>query len=434
MKITIVGAGYVGLVTGVCFALRGMDVKLYDIDNAKVDMINSGKAPIYEKGLEKALAKTVGKHLNATSDAEGAVRWAEIIFICVGTPSLPHGETDLSYVFSAAKIIGKALEKRNERKLIVVKSTVPPGTTERVAEIMRDGDRAAGARAGVAMNPEFLREGTALEDALSPDRIIIGADCGRDASLLARVYAWTACKKIVVSIRTAELIKYSSNAFLAAKVSFANEIAGICEQLGADIDEVMDGVGSDARIGRRFLDAGPGFGGSCFPKDVRSLIFEARRAGAEVEMLSAIMSLNVKQQRRIVCLMKERISLNGKKVAVLGLAFKANTDDVRESPAIPVMQALVEAGSIVRAYDPQAMANMKKLFPAAEYCHSLEECLHGVDAAVLVTDWKQFKKPAKYYKGLLDAAPLFDARRVLPERNARAAGLDYHCIGRGKKI
>lgn len=436
MKISVVGSGYVGLVSAVGWAGLGHDITCIDTDQAKVAMINRGEPPIFEEGLEKRLQSSIkNKKLVARADY-ASVASADIILISVGTPSRDDGSMDDKYILMCSQQIGAELKKAPAARypVIVVRSTVLPGTTENSVgpAVARASGRSAGTGFGLSMIPEFLKEGSALDDFDRPDRIVLGCSDEKTAEVLGELHKTFSCPKLFTSIKTAEMTKYASNSFLAAKVSFANEMAVICEKLGIDVDEVMAGVGLDSRIGPKFLVAGAGFGGSCFPKDVKAIIAHANAAGLRPVLLESVMEVNKIAQRRLVDMLAGRMRLKGKRIAVLGLAFKAGTDDVRESSSLVAVRALLDAGALVRAYDPEAMEGMKKLLPQAEYAASWADCLAGCDAALLITAWPEFKKSAAEYKKALGDAPLFDARRVLKALDAKAAGLDYHCVGRGE--
>jgi len=412
MKISVVGTGYVGLVTGTCLAELGNEVYCIDIDSRKVELINSGKSPIYEPGLEELLEKNLGSRLNATLDAHSAIANSEITFICVGTPPGDDGSTDLKYVESAAEKIGEVLAKKGaEGHIVAVKSTVPPGTSEKVAEIISS----KGAKGfGIAMNPEFLREGKAVEDFMKPDRIVVGAAEEWVSGKMKELYSFTDAPILEVDLKTAEMIKYASNALLATKISFANEIGNICKKLGIDVYDVMKGVGMDARTSPHFLDAGIGFGGSCFPKDVKSLIHIARTQGEEPKVLKAVMHLNEGQPLRLVGLAKKKLgSLQGKKIAVLGLAFKPETDDMREAPSLKIIPALRDEGAEVIAYDPEAMENAKKLLgEKAKYAPDVKSAVEGAEAVFILTEWQQFRDESLY-----EGKQVFDGRKILNRKS-----------------
>ena len=431
MKISIIGTGYVGIISAVGWANLGHTVTCIDTDVNKIKNVNLGIPPIYEEGLEERLKKTI-----ITGNLKGAVDYssiseADIMLISVGTPSSQDGSMDMKYVKLATESIAKYISSKFT--IIAVRSTVVPGTTETIVgeTITRITNKKPGKEFGLAMIPEFLKEGTAIEDFDLPDRIIMGTSDEKTKSILSELHKPFSCPKQFTNIKTAEMIKYTSNSFLATKISFTNEIASICEKLNVEVDDVMYGVGLDTRIGNKFLVAGSGFGGSCFPKDVKALIHESNRLGVPPIVLESVMELNKKQQTKLVNMLLSKMPIRGKTIAILGLAFKPNTDDVREGSAIPTIQMLLKEGAIVRAYDPQATKNMKKIFPEIEYAQSWQNCLAGCDAALLMTAWKEFFKPASEYKKMLDNAPFFDARRILPSEEAKKAGLQYYCIGRG---
>ena len=418
MKITIVGGGYVGLVTGACFADIGHDVTIIDVDSAKVAMINEKRTPIFEPGLEKILYQTIGKNLQASISYD-SVSTSDLTFICVGTPPNDDGSANLSYIESASRSIGTALQKSTGFYVIVVKSTVPPGTTETV---VRPAVLASAHKTeddiGFAINPEFLREGHAIEDFRQPDRIVIGSHHPRAGDRVAEVYRDFSAPVVRTGLAAAEMIKYTSNAFLATKISFANEIGNICKELGIDVYEVMKGVGLDRRIGPLFLNAGAGFGGSCFPKDVSSLSVLAGRAGVDPKILRAVLEVNEEQPHRLVALLEKKAgNLSGKRIAVLGLAFKDNTDDVRDSRAIPVIRDLQKKGARVVAFDPMAGPNMQKIFPAIEYAGSAREALKGADGCLVMTEWPEFGRIDKEFD-LMTHKIVIEGRRILSWKGA----------------
>jgi len=432
MKMSIIGTGYVGLVSGLGWAALGHDITCIDIDDEKVNAINGGIAPIFEIGIKERLSKALEQGNFRSSSKFEDMQSSEIIFISVGTPSMKDGSVDLRYIRSAANSIEKELGGTANFPIVVVRSTVPPGTTENIVEneIAKNGKR-KGHDFGLAMIPEFLKEGSAFEDFEKPDRIIIGCSDEKTAQVLKKLHETFDCPKRFVGIKTAEMIKYVSNSMLAARISFTNEIADICKENGLDVDQVMEGVGLDSRIGPKFLDAGPGFGGSCFPKDVMGLVHFAKESGSEVQLLESVLSVNKKQKTKLVDMASEEMDLKGKTIAILGLAFKPNTDDIRESAAISSIKVLLEKGAHVKAFDPEAMDNMKKIFPTITYAGGIEECLERVDAAFILAAWPQFKKSAHEYKRMLGEALLFDSRRIIKQEEAEKAGLKYFCIGRG---
>jgi UDPglucose 6-dehydrogenase len=413
MKIAVVGGGYVGLVTGTCFADLGHTVTIIEIDPEKVQAINDKKTPVYEKGLEDLLLRNVGKRLEA-SETYDPVGTADIIFICVGTPSKPDGSTDLSYIESASVSIGAARKNTSGNCVVVVKSTVPPGTTGSVVKplILRSAQKTEG-EIGFAMNPEFLREGRAIEDFMNPDRIVIGCGDPESGDPVAELYKDFSAPIIRTGLVEAEMIKYTSNAFLATKISFSNEIGNICKKLNIDVYEVMQGVGLDQRIGPQFLNAGAGFGGSCFPKDVSALITIAEDAGEDPVLLKSVMQVNDHQPQRMITLLENKIgTLAGKRIAVLGLAFKDNTDDIRDSRAIVVISKLLDKSANVAAYDPMAMANMRLIFPSVEYCVSASGALKGAEGCLVMTEWPEFGNLDKEFD-LMAHRVIIEGRRVL---------------------
>ena len=418
MKITIVGGGYVGLVTGACFADIGHDVTVIDVDPVKVGIINEKRSPIFEPGLENILIRTIGKNLRADL-SYNSVSTSDLTFICVGTPPKGDGSTDLTYIESASRSIGMALQNTLGYRVVVVKSTVPPKTTETVVRpAVLASARKTEDDIGFAMNPEFLREGRAIEDFRQPDRIVIGSDRSRAGDLVAEVYRSSPAPVVRTGLAAAEMIKYTANAFLATKISFSNEIGNICKEFGIDVYDVMKGVGLDQRIGGQFLNAGAGFGGSCFPKDVASLSVLAGRAGVDPKILRAVLGVNEEQPHRLVALLEKKAGiLSGKRIAILGLAFKDNTDDVRDSRAIPVIRELQKKGAWVVAFDPMAGPNMKKIFPAIEYAGSAGEALKGADGCLVMTEWPEFGRIDKEFD-LMEQKIVIEGRRILSWKGA----------------
>ncbi|MCX9083549.1 MAG: UDP-glucose/GDP-mannose dehydrogenase family protein [Candidatus Methanoperedens sp.] len=393
MKISVIGTGYVGTVSAACFAELGHEVICVDIDPSKIDMLNRGVPPIYEDGLSELLEKHVGKNLSATSNYDYAINNSDVSFICVGTPSDNEGNIDLDIVKAASASLGKALRKKKEYHVIVVKSTVVPETTEKVILpiIEKESGKSTG-NFGISMNPEFLREGKAVHDFMNPDKIVVGSLDKRSGDIVASLYSGLNCEVTRTNPRTAEMIKYVNNSFLATKISFSNEVGNICKELGIDTYEVMKAVGKDFRIGPHFLNSGAGFGGSCFPKDVKALIGKAKEVGYEPALLRSVIAVNEIQPMRMITLLKNKIpDLKGKKIAVLGLAFKNDTDDIRESRSIPVIKELIEEGAIVSAYDKMAIENMRRIFPDIEYYNSAIDALRGADACLIMTEWNEFK-------------------------------------------
>jgi UDPglucose 6-dehydrogenase len=430
MNICVVGTGYVGLVTGAVFADLGNDVVCVDNHRAKIDALKAGRMPIYEPGLEEMVARNVeDRRLSFTTDLGAGIRHGDVIFIAVGTPSKDTGETDLSHVEAVAAEIGRLMDRY---KVVVNKSTVPVGTGELVREVIgRHQPRPI--EFDVVSNPEFLREGSAIEDTLRPDRIVIGAHTQQVAMTLVELYAPIERPMIITDLPSAEVIKYASNAFLAAKISFINAIANICEAAGADVTQVMKGMGLDPRIGGAFLQAGLGYGGSCFPKDVDSLIHTAGRLGYDFKLLRSVAEINRERAAHLVETVAKALGpLDDKTVAVLGLAFKPNTDDMREAKSVEVVQLLHAAGARIRAYDPAAMDNAKRLLPAGvTFSDSPYEAAEGAHAVVLVTEWNEFRYlNLERLRGLLKRPVIFDGRNLWEPERMRRLGFEYHSVGR----
>ena len=433
MRIAIIGTGYVGLVSGACFSEFGVSVSCVDQDAAKIAGLQRGEMPIYEPGLAALVAgNAAAGRLSFTTDLAMAVAGADAVFIAVGTPSRRgDGHADLSYVFAAAEAIGRAL---SGAAVVVTKSTVPVGTGYRVAEILR-GTRPSGG-VDVAANPEFLREGSAIADFMRPDRVVIGADSERARAVLRQLYRplyLIETPMLFTDVATAELIKYAANAFLATKITFINEIADLCEALRADVQDVARGIGLDGRIGRKFLHAGPGFGGSCFPKDCRALVRTAGEAGAGLEIVETVLKVNEARKRR----MADKIaaacggSLVGKTLAVLGLTFKPNTDDMRDAPSLEILPRLMAAGARVRAFDPEGMGEAERLMPEPVYCQDAYQAMDGADALVLLTEWNEFRAlDLGRVKGLLANPLVIDLRNIYQPQEMADAGLGYVSIGR----
>jgi len=430
VNICVVGTGYVGLVTGAVFADLGNDVVCVDKVRAKIDSLKAGRMPIYEPGLEEMVARNVDDgRLTFTTDLPAGVRQSEVIFIAVGTPSRATGETDLSHVEAVAAEIGRTMDRY---KVVVNKSTVPVGTGELVREVVAR-HQPTPIEFDVVSNPEFLREGSAIEDTLRPDRIVIGALSQPAAMRLVELYAPLERPMIITDLPSAEVIKYASNAFLAAKISFINAIANVCEAAGADVTQVMKGMGLDDRIGAAFLQAGLGYGGSCFPKDVDSLIHTAGRLGYDFRLLKSVVDINRERAPRLVETIRKVLSpLDGKTVAVLGLAFKPNTDDMREAKSVEVIEQLQAAGATVRAYDPVATDNARALLPAGvTYSASPYEAAQDADAVVLVTEWNEFKFiNLERLRRVLRRRVIFDGRNIWEPERMRRLGFEYYSIGR----
>ena len=439
MKITVIGAGYVGLVTGTCLAEVGNDVMCLDLDGEKVQALQSGNIPIYEPGLQELVRKnSADGRLHFTTNVQEAVAFGQIQFIAVGTPPDEDGSADMQYVLAAARNIGMHM---TEEKLVVNKSTVPVGTAEMVRCAIADCLQARGVALlfHVASNPEFLKEGAAVEDFMRPDRIVIGTDDDRATEQLRELYApfqRNHERLMVMDIASAELTKYAANAMLATRISFMNELANLAERLGADIEQVRRGIGSDQRIGYHFLYAGTGYGGSCFPKDVQALQNTARRAGVPLRVLEAVETANKVQKLVLIEKLVARFGsdLRGRRFALWGLAFKPNTDDMREAPSRAIMERLWDMGASVQAYDPVAMSEANRLYGERadlQMVNSPMDALKGADALLIVTEWKPFKSPNfSLMKQLLREPVVFDGRNLYDPVRVRAAGLEYFSVGR----
>jgi UDPglucose 6-dehydrogenase len=433
MRITMIGSGYVGLVSGACFSDFGHDVICVDKDERKIGDLLEGRMPIYEPGLDELVMKNhKAGRLNFTTDLGPAVRDADVIFIAVGTPSRRgDGHADLSYVYAASEEIAKELTGYT---VIVDKSTVPVGTGDEVERIIREAN--PDADFAVVSNPEFLREGAAIDDFKHPDRIVIGSNDERALEMMRQVYRPLSLNKspiIEMSRRAAELTKYAGNAFLATKITFINEIADLCEKVGADVQAVARGIGLDNRIGAKFLHAGPGYGGSCFPKDTLALLKTSQDYDAPQRIVEAVVMVNDNRKRamgrKVIAAMGGDV--RGKKVAVLGLTFKPNTDDMRDSPAIAIIQTLQDAGAEVSAYDPEGMEQATKVLDNITYCAGSYETMAGADALVVATEWDAFRAlDLDRVKSLLRTPVLVDLRNIYPREQAEAAGFSYHGVGR----
>ena len=430
MKIAVVGTGYVGLVVGACLAETGNDVVCVDKVEAKVRMLRRGRMPIYEPGLEELVQRnTKRKRLTFTTQLTKAVRAAEIVFIAVGTPQGEDGSADLRHVADVAREIARAM---NGYKVIVDKSTVPVGTAAKVRDIVR---RETTHPFSVVSNPEFLKQGAAVEDFLKPDRVVIGAEDDKARRIMQELYApftRTGAPVMVMDCASAELCKYAANALLATKISFMNEVANVCELFGADVDEVRRAVGSDRRIGPSFLFPGVGYGGSCFPKDVKAILHFSGEQGYEFKTLKAVEAVNQRQKSRLVDKMQAHFgSLKGRTIALWGLAFKPRTDDMREAPAITIIEKLVAAGAKVQAFDPEAMKVAKGIFGSRiTLADGSYEALKGADALAIVTEWSEFREPdfVKMRK-LLKAPVIFDGRNIYPKATLEKMGFEYFGVG-----
>ncbi|PZD97739.1 UDP-glucose 6-dehydrogenase [Paenibacillus sambharensis] len=429
MNIAVIGTGYVGLVSGVCYAELGNRVYCVDKDPAKVETLRAGGIPIYEPGLgDLSIRNAEAGRLSFTTDISEAIIEAELVIIAVGTPPLPGGEADMRYIEAAAREIGDAM---NGYKVVCVKSTVPVGTNERVKAII--ASRYTGAF-DIASLPEFLREGTAVQDTMNPDRIIIGADSVQASDLLTELHRPLTEQIIVTDIRSAEMIKYASNAFLATKISFINEIANICEKVGADVTEVAKGMGLDKRIGASFLKAGIGYGGSCFPKDTKALIQIAGNVEYDFKLLKSVVEVNQMQRYSVIDKLYQSLgSLSGKQIAIWGLAFKPETDDVREAPALEIIERIIELGARPKVYDPIAMENFRSMYdhPAIEWCTTAMEAVQDSHALCLLTEWKEFTEASlQEIEAALAEPVLIDGRNVFDMAQVRDSGLAYYPVGR----
>jgi UDPglucose 6-dehydrogenase len=436
MKVVIVGSGYVGLVTGACFSEVGIDVVCVDIDRKKIDNLNNGIIPIFEPGLEEMLYRNMKKgRLSFTTDIVEAIKDCEVLFIAVGTPPDEDGSADLKYVLAVARDCGKYM---NDYLLVVTKSTVPVGTSDKVRTALQDelNKRNVDIEFDVASNPEFLKEGAAIDDFLKPDRIVIGLESERARDLMKSLYkpfTLNGHPVIFMDIVSAEMTKYAANSMLAAKISFMNDIANLCEIVGADINLVRKGIGSDSRIGNKFIYPGIGYGGSCFPKDVQALIRTAGEYNYELRVLKAVEAVNKDQK---LVLFKKIMKffdgdIKGKTVTLWGLSFKPQTDDMREAPSLTIVKNLLEAGATVKAYDPIAIKEAKHYFgDSITYCEDQYEALIDADCLAILTEWPEFKFPNfKIIKKLLNSPAVFDGRNIYDKTEMKQLGFDYFCIG-----
>ena len=431
MKIAVIGTGYVGLVAGACLAENGNDVVCVDRDAPKVRALQRGRIPIYEPGLEELVRRNrAEKRLTFTTDLPKGVRASQIIFIAVGTPTGEDGSADLRYVLDVAREIGKSM---NGYKVVVDKSTVPVGTSEKVREVIKKETQHP---FSVVSNPEFLKQGAAIEDFMKPDRVVIGAEDQRAGEIMKELYSpftRTGAPIMMMDCASAELSKYAANAMLATRISFMNEVANVCEVVGADVDSVRRAVASDRRIGPAFLFPGVGYGGSCFPKDVKAMVKFASAKSYDFEILRAVENVNQRQKVRLVAKMKQHFgSLKGRRIAVWGLAFKPKTDDMREAPSVPLVTALLDAGATVSAYDPEAMKVARTIFGSrVDFKDKGYEALAGADGLVIVTEWHEFREPDwNRIKKLLKTPVIFDGRNIYNPDHLRGLGFTYYSMGR----
>ena len=433
MRIAMIGTGYVGLVSGACFSEFGIDVVCVDKIDEKIDALNNGEIPIYEPGLDDLVAKNVDAgRLSFTKNLAEAVGNADAVFIAVGTPSRRgDGHADLTYVYDAAREVAQSMVGYT---VIVTKSTVPVGTGDKVEDIIQQESPAGDF--DVVSNPEFLREGSAISDFMRPDRVVIGAASDRAQDVMRNIYRplfLIETPILFTARRTAELIKYAANTFLATKITFINEMADLCESVGADVQDVSKGIGLDGRIGAKFLHAGPGYGGSCFPKDTLALVKTAQDAGAPIRIVETVVDVNEKRKSAMADKIADATGgdLSGKTVAVLGLTFKPNTDDMRDSPSLAIVPALVAQGADVRAFDPQGMEAAKEIITGIKWCGSAYDAIDGSDVLAIVTEWNEFRAlDLQRIKDLMNDAVMVDLRNIYNPDEMVAAGFDYHSIGR----
>ncbi len=432
MHITVVGVGYVGLVTGACFSEFGIFVSCVDKDSNRIESLSQGFVPFYEPGIEDLVKRNTKQgRLRFTTDLGEAVEESLVVFIAVGTPPRGDGFADLSYVEEVAREIAQHIKSY---KVIVTKSTVPVGTGEKIRQIISQNLKEE-VDFDIVSNPEFLREGSAIEDFMRPNRVIIGAKTQQAVAILKDLYRplyLIETPFVITNVETAELIKYSSNSFLATKISFINEIALLCEKVGADVNVVAKGMGLDARIGPKFLHAGAGFGGSCFPKDTQALLGIAAEHGVELEIIKAAIRANERQVAAVAGKIRNAFAdVKAKTIAILGLSFKPNTDDIREAPALFIIQKLLDAGAYIKTFDPVAMNNTRKTFPDIMYCRDAYDACDGADAAVIVTEWNQFRNlDLGRVIGLLRQPYFFDLRNIYDPQKMKSLGFNYYSVGR----
>lgn len=432
MHIAVIGTGYVGLVTGACFAEFGVDVTCVDVDTTKIDKLNNGVIPIYEPGLDQLVEKNVkAGRLHFTTNIGSAVEGAQVVFLAVGTPPKDDGSPDMSFYQQAAKDVAEAM---NGYKVLVTKSTVPIGTGKWLKEFVTANLKTK-TNFGVASNPEFLREGAAIDDFMRPDRVVIGSNENEAIEVMKELYRplyLIETPIVITSLEAAELIKYAANAFLATKITFINEVANLCDAIGCDVHDVARGMGMDNRIGRKFLHPGPGYGGSCFPKDTRALTTVADQFGVETRIVDAVIEANERQRDAMLPKIERLVGdLKGKTIGVLGLSFKPETDDMRESPAIEIVHAMVERGATVRAFDPVAMEEAKHYLNGIEYASDEYDAIKGADALVIITEWNQFRAlDMEKVKSLLKAPKIADLRNIYEPSDMREMGFEYIGVGR----
>lgn len=432
MQIAVIGTGYVGLVTGACFAEFGVDVTCVDVDAEKISRLTDGIMPIYEPGLEQLVAKNAAAgRLRFTTDAKQAIEQSLVIFLAVGTPPKEDGSPDLSFVESAARSIAQYM---NGYKVIVTKSTVPIGTGERIRELIR-GEQKSRVNFGIVSNPEFLREGAAINDFMRPDRVVIGSRDEEAIAIMRDLYRplyLIEAPFVITSLEAAELTKYAANAFLATKISFINEVANLCEKIGCDVHDVARAMGMDRRIGGKFLHPGPGFGGSCFPKDTRALASVARQFDSDCLIVDSVIEVNRRQQQAMLPKIRRLVGdLKGKRIAVLGLAFKPETDDMREAPSVEIIRGLTQEGASVCAYDPVAMEESEKILPEIEYAEDEYSAVKGADALVVVTEWNQFRAlDMARIRDLMKSPMIADLRNICDPADMRELGFIYVGVGR----
>lgn len=432
MKIAVIGTGYVGLVTGACFAEFGVDVTCVDVDSEKINLLNNGGIPIYEPGLDQIVEKNVkGGRLRFTTDINPAVADSLVVFLAVGTPPKADGSPDMSFYQQAAAQVAQAI---TDYTVIVTKSTVPVGTGRWLRKFMAE-NMSDSVEFGIASNPEFLREGAAIEDFMHPDRVVIGSDDPRAIEIMKELYRplfLIETPFVITSLEAAELIKYAANAFLATKITFINEIANLCDAIGCDVHDVAKGMGMDKRIGRKFLHPGPGYGGSCFPKDTMALTTVADQFGVETRIVDAVIEANQRQRGAMLQKIEQLVgNFRGTKIAVLGLSFKPETDDMRESPAIDIIREILRSGGLVRAFDPVAMAEAKKCMPEIDYAANEYDAISGADALVIITEWNQFRAlDMKRVHELLKFPRIADLRNIYEPDDMRRLGFEYVGVGR----